>query len=296
MDCQALARRVRRTAAGAVACLLTASAGAVTTTIHDFIVTKNGGAFFLDSFADGLAPPSSPPFADGTPHAYYVAGLYPAGSEAGGSLVLDSRLGASTRTADNQPSLTQRATLLSNADPVNTQRGLKPNHAFTVSSLVDIATASGPGSVAVRLTDRLVNPDGSSSITEFVSVDFVPTAGVVRLRRQDFGAGVVTAISSIPVPIGADQVRLMLSHPVPGVPLVYGSAEFFDGSESMGVFNVPGAAGIFTARGFVRAELAAGETLPIPEPGAYALMLAGVAVVGLRLRAKARAAEGRRLA
>jgi hypothetical protein len=274
--------------------IASAPAGAVSTVLYDFIVTKEGAPFFLDSFTDGLVPPAAPNFASGNSTSYYVGGSYPVGSETGGHLAVNSAFGSAGSSADNVPSQTQRATLLGNADPNNTINGLKPNHTFTVSALVDIELASGSGSVGVRFSDRLVNPNNTSSLREFVSVDLVPSTNSVRLRRQDFVADKVFNISSIAVPAGADQVRLILSHPAAGISAVTGSAEFFDAGESMGVYAIGGLATIFTYNNFVRPEFAAGVSLPVPEPERHAMMLVGLGLIGWQLRRKSRRSSARR--
>jgi hypothetical protein len=270
----------------ALAAVASAPAAAITTTVYDFITTRNGTSHFLDSFADGLAPPSAPNFANATPASYFVGGSF-LGAESGGQLVVNSLNGLVGTNALGQASRTQRATLLTNPDPLNTVNGLKPNHTFTVSSLVDIAGATGSGSYAVRLSDR----NDVGSVSYFASVEFIPSANSVRLRVQNFVTDQVLNLASVAIPVGADQVRLSLSHPQAGVATVYGSAEFFDDGASMGIFNVGNGASIFNYNGFVRAEFAAGETLPVPEPETYAMMLVGVGLVGWQLRRKAKAAR-----
>lgn len=278
-----------------------APASAITTTLYDFIVTRNGASYFRDSFADGLAPPNAPNFANNTVANYHVGGSFPVGSENGamGQLTVSSLNGAVGTNALNEPSRTQRATLITNAvtDPTNptSTNGLKPIHVFTVSALVDVASASGPGSFAVRLSDRQQNLQGVWTVSSFAAVEFVPGAQIVRLRTQDFVNDEIFTLGSITVPVGVDQVRLALSHPAAGNAQVFATAEFFDGGESLGVFNVPGSANIFTHFGFTRAEFAAGETLPIPEPETYAMMLVGLGLIGWQLRRKARGGKAQSL-
>lgn len=278
------------------------SASAITTTVHDLISTRDGFAHFLDSFDDGVAPPSSPNFANGTTHQYYIgASTFAVGSESGGKLTLDSALGGAGTSADGTASRTQRITVQSNSDASNTTNGLKPNHTFAASALVDIEGASGPGSIQVRLADRtsptlvnnvVVTP---STVNEIVSIDFIDSSQTIRFRRQDFFLDTVTTISSIGIPAAADQVRMMLLHPTVNVSQVFAAAEFFDAGQSLGVYALPGSTTIFNYNGFTRVELAAGETVvAIPEPEAYAMMLVGIALVGLRLRRSTRASRVQR--
>lgn len=294
MTGHSFARTLLATALVAASFTAAAPASAITTTLYDFIVTRNGAPFFRDSFADGLAPPSAPNFANNTAAEYFVGGSFPVGSESGGQLTVSSLNGFVATNALGEPSRTQRATLITSNNPLNTN-GLKPIHVFTASALVDVASASGPGSFAVRLTDRQQNPQGAWSVSSFAAIEFVPGAQIVRLRTQDFVNDQIFTYGSITVPVGVDQVRLALSHPASGNAQVFATAEFFDGGESLGVFNVPGSANIFTHFGFTRAEFAAGETLPIPEPETYAMMLVGLGLVGWQLRRKARGGSAQSL-
>lgn len=281
-------RRALQATGVGIALLGSASAHAVTGVIYDFIVTKNGNPYFLDSFADNVAPPSAPTYANGTTANYLVGGTF--GAEAGGQLTLDSAKGSIGNNASGDSTQTQRATLLSNNDPLQPTRGLKPGDTFTVSALVDIGLSSGSGSIAVRLSDRAPNANNTGPVSEFVSVEFIPTTSTIRMRRQDFVARSVTDVASLAVPTGAEQVRLILSHPLAGNPIVLGSAEFFDDGDSMGVFALGQFSSIFNYHGFTRAEFAAGVTLaPIPEPNTYAMLLVGVGLVAWQLRRTSRA-------
>lgn len=276
------ARIAARAAVAAAAALAAPGAGAVTGVLHDFIVTRDGAQYFRDAFADGLAPPSAPPYiASGNPVSYYVGGSYPAGSEADGRLTLDSNQGGIGTSANGVPSRTQRATLLTNADQ-NSTNGLKPSRTFTLSALLDMTTVSGPGSIGVRFVDRTVNATGTSSLRESLAVEYVPSSGTVRMRHQDFFRGEVQTLGSLSTPLGADEVRLILSHPVVDVPLAIGSAEFFDHGQSLGIFDIGGAASIFNYRQFVRPELAAGMSLPVPEPHTVSMMLIGLGLIAWR--------------
>ncbi len=295
MTSRSFARSVLATTLVAASFTAAAPASAITTTLYDFIVTKNGASFFRDSFADGLAPPSAPNFANNTLGSYLVGGTFPVGSESGGQLTVSSLNGLVATNALGEPTRTQRATLISNSDPTNTINGLKPNHIFSASALVDVASASGPGSFAVRLSDRQQNLQGVWTVSSFASIEFVPSAQIVRLRTQDFVSDQIFNLGAITVPVGVDQVRLALSHPAAGNSQVFATAEFFDGGESLGIFNVPGSANIFTHFGFTRAEFAAGETLPIPEPETYAMMLVGLGLVGWQLRRKSRGGRAQSL-
>lgn len=278
-----------QSAALGLAALASIPSHAITGVMYDFIVTKNGVPFFLDSFADGLPPPSAPNFANGNAGNYLLGGTY-LGAEANGKLSLDSANGSLGSNASGDSTQTQRATLLSNNDPLNTINGLKPNHTFTVSALVDIGLSSGNGSIAVRLSDRGPNPNNTGAVSEFVSVEFIPTASIVRMRRQDFVMDQILPIGSMTVPVGAEQVRLILSHPLAGDAAVIGSAEFFDNGDSMGVFALGGVATIFNYNQFTRAEFSAGVTLaPVPESKTYAMLLVGLGLVGWQLRRKTRA-------
>lgn len=273
-------------------------ANAITTTVHDLILTRGGDiTIFRDSFNDGLAPPNSPNFvASGAAHSYFIgAGSIPVDAEADGKLRLDSAWGTPTTSANGVSSQTVRMTVQSNADPMMPTSGIKAHHTFAMSALVDIEGASGEGSIQLRVNDRTSPGANPSTIREMVSIDFVAASNSLLFRRQDFVTNTAVTISSSEIPVDADAVRLMLLHPIGNDKEILAAAEYFDGNESLGVFSLAGSAQFFTYSSFARMELAASQVAAIPEPETYAMMLVGIGLVGMQLRRRARALRAQRL-
>ena len=65
---------LRAALACALASAALASAHAYTVSVDSISITRNNGAFFTDTFSDGLAPPLAPNFANGTPTSYILTG------------------------------------------------------------------------------------------------------------------------------------------------------------------------------------------------------------------------------
>jgi VCBS repeat-containing protein len=204
-------------------------------------VTKNGAPFFEDTFADGLAPPSSPNFANGDPTTYGLNGGF---QETGDRLIIDSAdaiVGVSVGTTS--PLISNTALVRSNIDPANLARGLKSDDNFTVDGLFDLILPDSPRETyGIRLTDRLVGgpgtpPDqlGDDAIELVVRMG---QDGVVRvqLREIDFANDQVVNIGGIPInpPPGADQILLRLTHSTTDVGALHASFDYLSGGLVIG--------------------------------------------------------------
>jgi hypothetical protein len=85
-------------------------------TLDSLAITRNGALFFSDAFGDGVAPPSAPNFANGTPASYSVQGTL----EEANSRVTFNAAGASlTPVSATVPFTYERALLLTNIDPAD---------------------------------------------------------------------------------------------------------------------------------------------------------------------------------
>lgn len=105
---------------------------------------------------------------------------------------------------------------------------------------------------------------------------------------QDFDASTVVTLGNVALapPVGADQILLMLTRPSATNNDFWGSFSYLSGGLVVGGggFQVPAA--LFQGESFVRAQFFVAEAVaaPVPEPENYALMLAGLRVMGLIAR------------
>jgi len=100
---------------------------AIVVSIDEFSITRNGGAFFTDSFTDGNEPPSTP-----TTLSYSVRGIIPNTAESGGQLLLDSVNGTFSLNAVGQPRRVVSALLLTDANSSNLTTGLKSDDTLSL--------------------------------------------------------------------------------------------------------------------------------------------------------------------
>jgi len=213
--------------------------------MDNFNITKNGNAFFEDTFADGLAPPASPNFANGDAHVYGVNGGF---QETGGKLILDSSDGEpGVSIGTTSAIISNNALVRSNIDPANLLRGLKSDDDFTVEGLFDLIIPDSPRETyGIRLNDRLVGGPGNPP--DQLGDDLIELVvrkgqdGIVRvqLRELDIVNDQVVNIGGIVInpPPGADQILLRLSHSTTDVGALHASFDYLAagvvvGSESL---------------------------------------------------------------
>jgi len=245
--------------------------------LDEFSVTRNGTQIFQDTFSDGVAPPSAPSFINGAPGAYGVFGSFAPGSESGGKLRLDTQAGAASCNAPCTPDLFLRARLQTNADPGNPTAGLKSSFSFSATALYDFATTPGPAvSYGMRFDDQA--PGNGNDVVELRVVNFGGQMKVL-FDRQDFVANTFTNLETIALPgSGFDQIGLTLSHV--GLGEVRASFELYDNGVSVsGPTSFGVTTDIFHGENWTRAAFFA--TQPIPEPSTYAMMLAGLGLLGI---------------
>ena len=231
-----------------------------------FTVTRNGGPLFQDNFSDGVAPPNSPNFANGSSTSYGGIGTF---TESGGKLFFDSSNAVSfVGVGTPDPIIGQDALLRSNIDPANTGAGLKSNVAFNISGVFDlILPDSNREAYGIRVTDRLVNGPGTpadqvgDNTYELVVRQNVAGQDVVSLRHIDFFTDVTTNVSSLAlIPTsGATQIQLTFDH-VGGANGVTATFQFLggapDSAHALGTANIF-APGSQDTENWTRAELIA---------------------------------------
>jgi len=221
--------------------------------MDNFKVTKNPGSpmnplgsFFEDPFSDGLAPPNSPTFANGTPTEYFVNGGF---QETAGKLILDSDNAApaiSVGTPD--PFIGTFALVLSNINPADLDRGLKSDDNFTVEGLFDLIIPDDFREVyGIRLNDRHVG--GSGTPPDQLGDDLIELVvrkgqdGIVRvqLRELDIVNDQTINIGGVVLapPPGADQIMLRLTHSTTNVGALVASFDYLDGGVAIGSTTLP---------------------------------------------------------
>jgi hypothetical protein len=250
--------------------------------IDDFSVVRNGTTLFHDGFGDGVPPPSGPNGAA----TYGVLGPFPGNAESGGRLLLDSANGVSTFNAIEQARIEQRARLLTNIDPTNLNLGLKSDDTLSLTGIFSLTTPSG-----------LFNPQYSIRFNDFTAgaphqlvqlqVRLHSTTGLADIRYilQDFDANTITVLGSalFAPPVGADEILLNINRPDTANDNAFGSFDYLAAGLSVGggaTFVTP--AHMFQVENFVRAEFNVSDA--IPEPESYAMLLAGLGLLGFVAR------------
>jgi len=306
---------------GVVAALGLAAApvSAFSTFIDELLIMRSNptgtamNTYFHDTFGDGLPPPAveANPGVCGMmtlpANCYGVAGIvggvsgvFPANAESGGKLKLDTAFGAPSASAIGTPTLSQRARLLTSRvdNTAADSPGLQIGRAFSASAVFDLAIPAPGESYSLRFTDAHADTNAAGHQNDFlqVMVRTATTPGAVpeiNFRKQDFQLGEIIPIEATPLnlAIEADQIMLKLDHATAGSNIVSASWAYLnDGAiVSSGQFATTGT--IFTGESWTRVDFIASEVIAVvPEPETYAMMLAGLGLLGWRLRRHTRRA------
>jgi hypothetical protein len=125
-----------------IATLSSAPAHGIIVVCDELSITRDGAAFFDDSFNDGMPPPSAPNFASGAGASYNVTGTIPSDAESGGSLLLDTVNGALTTNADGTQRQSLILTLLTSTTGGATQIGAE--NTFVEMGVFNLTAPPGP--------------------------------------------------------------------------------------------------------------------------------------------------------
>jgi len=303
-------RKLSRAIAGATVVFGCGSANALVTYIDEFKVVRNNSAgdivnFFTDLFADNLAPPKVPvgsfdcnaPIATPT-NCYGITGTFADADESSGKLRLNTANGIVTANSLGQPRVLQSARLLSNRsdDVADVNFGLKIHRIFSATVVYDLVLPAPGELMQLRFQDVHTDPPGAGSRSDYLTLGVRRSTDPgaqpeIRFFEQNFVTDdpdlklVEIAATPLNTALGADQIRLTLSHPVAGSTEVFASWEYLKLGAKVGEgsFATPG--NIFDGETWTRAEFGVSA---VPEPQTYAMMLIGVGLIGWQLRRHSR--------
>lgn len=274
---------------GAASLAAAAPSMAYNVQVDEFRVARGTNpAWFLDSFIDGLPPPNnpmSPPF---------VYSIGPAGAtvgpETGGKLTLDTSNGMVGYNPLGIPSIVQQVMLMTDHTGVlpgdsKYDWGLKAWHSFTVSALFDYHAAAPKEFYGLRLGDYAPLPTSGDDRLLLGVMNAGGTPSVMFVQ-QDYVSGTQTTVGGLmPVnlPVGGfDQIRLSYTHSASSSGVVFASWDLLSGGSVVGN-GVWGSTGtVFSNESYTQAGFLA--VAPVPEPGTWTMLLAGLAALGTMAR------------
>jgi hypothetical protein len=290
-----------------------AAAANTTGSIDRFLILRNTPpttptpvTIYADEFNNGAPPVHLVPepagggaFGNGVPGTYVVQGVFPSGAEVNGRLALDPSAGALVQNAQGTGFFRSGAILATDTDPAS-PGGLKPIHDFSVRARFDLVTpAANLDAYGIELNDSNPNTPANDFLQFFVQRDGAGNP-LIRLLSQRFALNQISVVDSDPFapPAGAAFVALRLNHSAAATGDVlagylYANAQEIVYDQNGQLTNVSltnpaadqfvtflGAPGriFLDNEGFTRAGFLA--VALVPEPGAYALMIAGLIAVG----------------
>jgi hypothetical protein len=276
---------------GVAAVLWSANSAAVVVTIDSFAAsgTNSSGAFsVVDYFSDGSPPPCGPAGCSGQPTFYGVNSMSPLPAESGGFLQLDSSNGIAGTNAIEGARRDQTVQVGgTKSQLLSTGGAMSMTGVFTLPALsgplnegygirfIDAPPGSGPGNNQQVLELNVQWWTGSGSN---------PAGWYVRYLVQDFVNNTIQTIGAdlVGIPLGDDEISLSLGRDAGSdqfaASYAYGTGGTFGASTALGP-----AAG-FQYADYVRPQFHAFETVSVPEPGTYALVLGALALMGRAVR------------
>lgn len=206
-----------------------------------------------------------------------------AATESNGVLRLDASYGALAPNAAGQLGRSLRMRL---ASDITGDAGLSIAHSFAAVLYLPLSSLPTAGqTLGFRLSDGFSN---SNDYIELYVAGGNSGPSIV-FRKQDFLNHQITAVSSVPVGVGsapgAESLVLVLAHETPNDTSINGLFSYANANGTLvsDVFLLNGTQG-FQGETTTQLELRASTTLPVPEPGTWALMAGGLAAVAALAR------------
>jgi hypothetical protein len=220
--------------------------------IDQFAVFRNETLLFRDDFNDASPPPNAPNFTNATPASYTVRGTM---DEIGGKVRLDS-VGAGVVQSIGTPIiplLQEQARLNTNINP-DSSAGLKQSVSFSVTATFDMAVpAVRREGYGIELDDRTATNPSNDNLQLEVVRRLSDGALVIRFRRVDHIAGIITNIATAALDSEHDQILLTLTRSTTENNEVAASFAYIDGGVVGPVTTFESTAAIFNGENFTRA-------------------------------------------
>jgi hypothetical protein len=245
--------------------------------LQELSVYRNGSLLYIDSFDDGLTPPSGGVFGGTSAGTYSVNGEFSAGDEAGGRLKLDTASGVFTVNAAGNPRVGHSMTLLSgtSASNPNALTSADTFEARALYTLLAPGVLSNGDTYAMWFTDATSGQRASDRMDIWVNRS--NDVERVRFARQDFVNGQLDVLGSVTIDRSQspDGIELRVARDSVTNNNVEASFRYWKGGVPLSpdFTSVPFASGsnraLFNGEDFTRVGLHTTSTAVIDEPRSY---------------------------